>query len=46
MGRLQRSHFLDELPGRPFLSRYDAIREPAPEILAAEQAQLAAPSAS
>jgi len=33
MDRLQRSHFLDALTGRVFLSQYDAIRALAPELV-------------
>jgi sulfate permease, SulP family len=36
MDRLQRSHFLDELTGRVFLSQYDAIKALTPELLADE----------
>ena len=36
MDRLERSHFLDELTGRVFLSQYDAVGNLAPELLAGE----------
>ena len=33
MDRLKRSHFLDELTGKVYLSQYDAIRELQPQII-------------